>query len=211
MDSTARTTPPTEASRADLTPDAVLQLLADGNRRFVDRSTLSRDDLQDVTATSTGQYPFAALLSCVDSRVPVEKVFDLGIGDVFSARVAGNVLDDDLLGSLEFACALAGSKAIVVLGHTACGAVKGALAGAELGHLTGLLARITPAIEDVCGSPTQPDATPDVVDAVVHRNVERVVEQVRTQSEVLRDLESKGTIRMVGAVYDISSGVVAFL
>jgi carbonic anhydrase len=143
--------------------------------------------------------------------VPVEKVFDLGIGDVFSARVAGNVLDDDLLGSLEFACALAGSKAIVVLGHTACGAVKGALAGAELGHLTGLLARITPAIEDVCGAPTQPGATPDVVDAVVHRNVERVVEQVRTQSEVLRDLESRAEIRIVGAVYDISSGVVEFL
>lgn len=212
MTGPARPTPPTEASRAELTPDDVLDLLAAGNRRFVGGRSLKRDDLKDLAVTSSaGQHPIAAFLSCVDSRVPVEKVFDLGIGDVFSARVAGNVLDNDVLGSLEFACALAGSKAVVVLGHTECGAVMGALAGAELGHLTGLLSRITPAIEDVCGSPTQPDAPAAVVNAVMRRNVERVVDQVRNRSEVLRDLEARGAIRIVGWVVDISSGEVVQL
>lgn len=207
---TARPTPPTNESRAPLSPDDVLALLEEGNRRFLDGTLLERDHKQHVAATASGQYPLAAVLSCIDSRVPVETVFDLGIGDVFSARVAGNVLAEDVLGSFEFATQLAGAKLVLVLGHTSCGAVKGAVEGAELGHLTGLLEKITPAVVDVCGTPTVESAGSDVIDAVARRNVERVLTEIRSRSGILADLEGSGDIRMAGAIYDVRSGAVDF-
>ncbi len=203
-------TPPTNDSRARLSPDDVLAILADGNHRFLSGTPLGRDHREHVAATASGQYPLAAVLSCIDSRVPVETVFDLGIGDIFSARVAGNVLDEDLLGSLEFATQLAGAKLLLVLGHTSCGAVKGAVEGAELGHLTGLLEKITPAVIDVCGTPTAQGVGADVIDAVARRNVERVVSEMRSRSSVLSGLEARGEVRMAGAFYDVRTGTVEF-
>lgn len=205
---TSRPMPPTNESRGPLSPDDVLALLVEGNRRFLNGAPLARDHKAHVTATASGQHPLAAVLSCIDSRVPVETIFDLGIGDVFSARMAGNVLDEDLLGSLEFATQLSGAKLVLVLGHTSCGAVEGAVAGAELGHLTGLLQKITPAVVDVCGTPTVASAGSDVIDAVARRNVERVLMELRLRSAILANLEATSQIRIAGAMYDVRSGAV---
>jgi carbonic anhydrase len=205
---TSRPMPPTNESRGPLSPDDVLALLVEGNRRFLSGAPLARDHKAHVTATASGQHPLAAVLSGIDSRVRVETIFDLGIGDVFSARMAGNVLDEDLLGSLEFATQLSGAKLVLVLGHTSCGAVEGAVAGAELGHLTGLLQKITPAVVDVCGTPTVASAGSDVIDAVARRNVERVLMELRLRSAILANLEATSQIRIAGAMYDVRSGAV---
>lgn len=199
----------TPASQAELTPEAALTELRQGNARFVAGTPMERDLLQQVRATADGQYPFAVVLGCIDSRVPVETVFDQGVGDVFAARVAGNVVNDDILGSMEFACNLAGSKAVVVLGHTSCGAVKGAISDARLGNLTGLVQKIEPAVQAVDGERDASNA--EYVDAVAETNVRQVLDQIRADSPVLAGMEADGSIALVGAMYDVASGEVRFL
>ncbi|PCE62906.1 carbonic anhydrase family protein [Sediminicola luteus] len=203
----------TKETQAGMTPSSALNMLKEGNQRFVDNKQGSRALLEQVAQTSTGQYPFATVLSCIDSRVPAEMVFDQGIGDIFSARVAGNIVNGDLLGSMEFACKLAGTKLIVVLGHTACGAVKGACDHAELGNLTGLLNKIQPAVNAV-SSPEDPaertSKNLDFVNTVAEKNVELTMADIRNQSPVLKEMEDNGEIAIIGAMYDIASGGVTF-
>jgi len=201
-----------KSEQAAMTPDAVLADLKAGNARFVDGQLTLQDWLGQAETTAKGQYPKAVILGCVDSRVPVEIVFDQAIGDVFVARVAGNFVNDDILGSMEFGTAVAGSKLVVVLGHTSCGAVKGAIDGAELGHLTQLLAKIHPAIkavvqadEDVSSSNTS------LVNRVIEENVRLTVRAITEQSDVMAEAVKRGDLKVVGAVYDIESGIVTWL
>jgi carbonic anhydrase len=202
---------PTKEAQTAMTPDAALAALKAGNSRFVTGHPQPRNFQADVKATATGQYPFAVVLSCVDSRQPIEIVLDQGIGDIFSARVAGNVLDDDMLGSMEFACKVAGAKLIAVIGHTNCGAVKGAIDKVELGNLTGLLGKIQPAIEVVPA-----DASPRTsknhafVDHVAEANVRLAMKQIRERSAVLREMMDQGKIGLAGGIYDLASGEVKF-
>ncbi|GJM22259.1 MAG: hypothetical protein DHS20C15_21740 [Planctomycetota bacterium] len=206
--------PHSKLSRATLTPDAVLQLLRDGNERFVSGNPVARAHDADIAATSGGQFPLAIVLGCIDSRVPVELLLDVGVGDVFSARVAGNVVNNDMLGSVEFACKVAGAKLIVVLGHSRCGAVMGACDGVELGHLTSLLGRIRPAAEAVrerLGRPEADSTDAEFVQAVALENVSRSIAELRARSAVIKEQLDAGEIRAVGAVYDVSSGRVTFL
>lgn len=198
----------TKDQQTQTTPEAALARLVAGNTRFVAGSAEARDLMAEVKTTAGGQHPVAVVLSCIDSRVSAELVFDQGVGDIFSARVAGNVLNGDILGSMEFACQLAGAKLIVVLGHTACGAVKGACAGAELGHLTGLLEKIAPSVSAAEAMPDLADA--DRVDTVARLNVAHVAEAIVAESAVLRDLVKAGTVQVVGAMYDVATGAVAF-
>ena len=193
-------------SRPGETPaDALAQLQA-GNRRFVEGRLNVRDVVALRRATAGGQHPFAIVLSCIDSRCPAEVIFDQGIGDIFSARVAGNVLDDDILGSLEFACQVAGAKLIAVVGHSNCGAVKGACSGVQLGHLTGLLAKIQPAV----AATTAPPGTPAQFQAVAEANVRRVLALIRESSPVLDGLIRRGEVGLVGGMYDLGGGEVQF-
>lgn len=196
-------------TQAIVTPSEAVALLKEGNERFATSRPTERDWLADVDATASSQFPYAAVLGCIDSRVPVETVFDQGIGDLFVARIAGNVLNDDILGSLEFACKIAGAKTIVVLGHTACGAVGGCVDRTDLGSLTGLLKKIEPAI--AMAEVEMPRDTPGFVDRVAEINVELVVEGIRGRSKVLADLEDAGTIAIAGALYDVATGRVRFL
>ena len=200
-------------TQASITPARAQEMLVEGNRRFLERSPEERDLLEQVRLTSGGQAPFAVILSCIDSRVPAEIVFDQGIGDVFSARIAGNFVNDDLLGSMEFATKVAGAKLVLVLGHTACGAVKGACDGVELGHLTTMLAKIQPAVEAVA-EPTdaaqRTSGNAAFVQAVVEKNVDLTVAEIRSRSSLLREQEEAGEIAIVGAVYDVASGRVEF-
>lgn len=200
----------TAEEQAAMTPDQVIADLKAGNERFVARSLTPRDYTAKVIKTSEGQYPKAVVLSCLDSRVPVEIVFDQGIGDIFVGRVAGNFENVDMLGSMEFATKLAGSKAIVVMGHTGCGAIKGAMAGAEMGNLTPTLANITPAVQDVPGAMGAADDAA-MVGKVVEANVRRTVRDIRNRSQVLAEMIDAGDIKVVGAVYDLSSGKVTWL
>jgi len=201
----------TREQRDKLTPDAVLALLERGNERFRTGTTQPHDYLAQKRATAGGQYPAAAILSCVDSRAPAEIILDARIGDVFVARIAGNIVNDDLLGSLEFACAAAGAKVVLVIGHTACGAVKGAIDGVELGHLTALLGKIRPAVAatEYAGERTSTNA--DFVDAVARTNVMRTVQDIRQRSGVLAGLEKDGKIRIAGSMYHLLGGRVEFL
>lgn len=202
----------TEATQAAATPESVLEWLRSSQERFANGSATSRDWQSQVRATAGGQYPLAAFVSCIDSRVPPEIVFDLGIGDAFAARTAGNVVDGDVLGSLEFATKVAGVKAVVVLGHSACGAVKGACDGVELGHLTGLLAKIAPAVEEASGgNPTPGGDDPDLVQRAVEANVRNVVDAVTRSSPVIAELRDSGEVAVVGAVYDVATGRVDWL
>jgi len=203
----------TKETQAVMTPESSIQALKDGNQRFVDNTQISRDLLDQVSDTSTGQYPFATVLSCIDSRVSSELIFDQGIGDIFSVRIAGNFVNEDILGSMEFACKLAGTKVIVVLGHTACGAVKGACDHARLGNLTALINKIEPAVEAV----TEPkdeslrnSKNIDFVNTVAAKNVEMTIENIRKQSPVLAEMEKDGDIKIVGGMYDINNGGVTF-
>ncbi len=200
----------TKETQQALSPQAALEILKEGNARFVNKKQVNRDLLQQVNETSGGQYPFTAILSCIDSRVPVEIVFDQGIGDVFSARVAGNIANEDLLGSIEYACKAAGSKLIVVLGHTGCGAVKGACDDVQFGNLTGLLDKIKPAVDGVQGFEDRSSANADFVQQVVEKNVALTLTNVREKSPVLKEMLDAGNIALVGAVYDVSSGKVDF-
>ena len=203
----------TAEQQARITPDQAVQLLRDGNKRFVENTKINRNLMEQVNQTSDGQYPFATILSCIDSRVSAELVFDQGIGDVFSIRIAGNIINKDILGSMEFASKVAGTKAIVVLGHTNCGAVKGACDGVELGNLTHLLDKITPAM-DLIDEPKEKSLRNskniDFVDAVANANVDRTVEMIRKNSPILAEMEQAGAIKIVSGMYDIQTGVVTF-
>ncbi len=200
-----------QEQRDRLTPDQVLELLQRGNERFRTGKMQPHDFLAQKRATIAGQHPAAVLLSCIDSRAPAEIIFDVGLGDTFNARIAGNVANDDLLGSLEFACAAAGAKVIVVMGHTSCGAIKGAIDNVELGHLTGLLAKIKPAVSATSYAGEHSSSNAEFVDAVARTNVRQTVEAIRSQSEVLAKLESAGKIKIVGSMYHLSGGRVEFL
>ena len=197
------------ASQAAVTPDAALTLLTDGNARFVAGTPVRRDYGDQIRATAAGQYPFAVVLGCIDSRVPIETVFDQGIGDIFSARIAGNIVNTELLGSMEFACQLAGAKLVVVLGHTSCGAVKGAISSARLGNLTQLVQKIEPAVEAIEGERDVNNA--DYVDGVAEENVRMVIAEIRRESSVLATMEQEREVRIVGGMYDVSTGVVRFI
>ena len=203
----------TAEQQARITPDQAVQLLRDGNKRFVENTKINRNLMEQVNQTSDGQYPFATILSCIDSRVSAELIFDQGIGDIFSIRIAGNIVNKDILGSMEFASKVAGTKAIVVLGHTNCGAVKGACDGVELGNLTHLLDKITPAmdlIDDPKEKSLRNSKNIDYVDAVANANVDRTVEMIRKNSPILAEMEQAGAIKIVSGMYDIQTGVVTF-
>lgn len=201
----------TREVQASITPDKALEMLKQGNQRFVSGQTTGRDFLAQVKQTSGGQFPFAAVVSCLDSRVPPEIVFDQGIGDLFVARVAGNFVNDDILGSLEYAARVAGARLIVIMGHTECGAVKGACDSAQLGLLTATLANINPAVNSVQGNyEPRSSKNTDFVQAVAEKNVELTMGKLRDRSVVLRGMLDKGEIGMVGAMYDVSTGKVQF-
>jgi carbonic anhydrase len=201
----------TKEQRDRLTPAQVLDELKKGNERFRAGAMVSRDYRAQQRSSAAAQFPACVALGCVDSRVPAEVIFDVGIGDMFSARIAGNVVNDDLLGSLEFACAVAGAKVIVLFGHTACGAVKGAIDDVEMGNLTGLLARIKPAITAAKSSGKASSKDAAYVDAVARSNVLLGLDGIRRRSPILADLEKKGTILIVGGMYDLSTGTLEFL
>ena len=203
----------TRETQATLTPQKALNFLEEGNIRFQNNLKANRNLLEQVNDTSNGQFPFATVLSCIDSRVSAELVFDQGLGDIFSVRIAGNFVNEDILGSMEFATKLAGTKVIVVLGHTACGAIKGACDDAKLGNLTALISKIKPAVRAVT-KPTDPSLRTsgniDFVNVVAEKNVYLTIENIRNQSPVLREMEDEGTIKIVGAMYDINDGSVTF-
>ena len=204
----------TKASQDAISPTKALELLKEGNQRFTAKQQVERDLNLQVEQTSTGQFPFATVLSCIDSRVPAELVFDQGIGDIFSVRIAGNFVNADILGSMEFASKLAGTKLILVLGHTACGAVKGACDHAELGNLTGMLDNIAPAVDAIVepsAAAERTSANIDFVNAVGTKNVELTIDRIREESPVLAEMEQTGEIQIVGGMYDIATGKVNFL
>lgn len=198
----------TKARRDAMSPDDVVQAMLNGNRRFLAGERRNRDFLAEMRTTASGQYPAACVLSCVDSRAAVEVICDLGIGDTFNARVAGNVVNDDILGSAEFACALSGAKLVVVMGHTSCGAIKGAIDGKRLGNLTLLLARIREAVETTKFEGDRTTANLEFVDAVAETNVKLAVATIRARSEVLAGMEKDGQIAVIGAMYDVASGEI---
>lgn len=201
----------TKDTQATTTPQTALQFLREGNYRFVNNLKAHRDLLQQVNETRDGQFPIAAVLSCIDSRTSAELIFDQGLGDIFSIRLAGNVVSEAVLGSMEFACKLAGSKLLVVLGHTKCGAIKGACEGVQLGNLTTLLNLIQPSVylERAAGGGASSD--PEFVHNVTHTHVRRSVESVVERSTVLRELIEDGQVGLIGAVYDVETGAVEFL
>jgi len=199
----------TKETQSALTPATALDLLKEGNARFVKKMHASRDLHEQVSDTSGGQYPFAVVLSCIDSRVPVELVFDQGIGDIFSARVAGNISNEDILGSIEYACKVAGSKVVMVLGHTSCGAVTSACKGVELGNITALLSKIQPAVQKVTQG--SGDTSPETVQKVVETNVLLTMDKMREDSPILAEMEQDGEISIVGAVYSVQDGSVSYL
>jgi carbonic anhydrase len=201
----------TKESQKSLTPKVALEYLLEGNNRFVNNLRYNRNLLQQVNETSEGQYPFAIILSCIDSRTSAELIFDQGLGDVFSVRVAGNVLNGDILGSMEFACQVAGSKLIMVLGHTKCGAVKGACSHVEMGHLTSLLEKVQPSVEKVQARDGADLGFDEMVEEVSRENVLHHMEEILQQSSVLRKMFRESKIGVVGAMYSVDSGEVEIL
>ena len=198
----------TKEKRDSMTPSQVIDELKKGNERFRAGKMAPRDYLAEKRSSASGQYPAAVILGCVDSRVPAEIIFDAGIGDLFSGRVAGNVVNDDMLGSMEFACAVSGAKLVLILGHTGCGAIRGAIDDVELGNLTGLLARIKPAIARTKFEGEKSSKNPAYVDAVALANVKLAIENTRRRSPTLEDLEKKGSIQISGAMYNLADGAV---
>mgnify|MGYP001311786456 FL=1 len=203
----------TKSTQALMTPKKALQSLKEGNERFQNRKREERNLIEQVKDTSEGQYPFATVLSCIDSRVSAELIFDQGIGDIFSIRIAGNFVNTDILGSMEFACKLAGTRLIIVLGHTSCGAVKGACDDAKLGNLTSMLAKIKPAVD----STTMPSeisirnsSNISFVNDVAVKNVELNIQNILNSSEVISEMVKNGEVKIIGAMYDVSSGAVNF-
>jgi carbonic anhydrase len=200
-----------QEDRDKLTPDQIMELMKQGNERFRSGKMLRHDYLAQKRASAAGQYPAAVILSCIDSRAPAEIIFDMGIGDTFNARIAGNIANDDLLGSLEFACAVAGAKLVLVMGHTACGAIKGAIDGAKLGNLTQLLDKIKPAVQATQYAGERNSKNYAFVDAVATTNVRLTLTEIRRRSEVLAGLEKDGKIKLAGSMYHLSGGRVEFL
>jgi len=200
----------TKAQRDKLSPEDILALMKKGNQRFYSGQRENHDFLAQQRASAKGQYPAAVLLSCIDSRAPAETILDLGIGDIFNSRVAGNVENPDILGSMEFACKVAGAKVVLVMGHTACGAIKGAIDNVELGNLTGLLARIKPAVAATTFAGERTSTNSAFVDAVARKNVELVMEGIRRDSPALADMEAHGAVKIAGAMYNLETGVVDF-
>jgi carbonic anhydrase len=203
----------TRETQATMTPQKSLDYLKEGNIRFQNNLKANRNLLEQVKDTSEGQFPFATILSCIDSRVSAELVFDQGLGDIFSVRIAGNFVNTDILGSMEFACKLAGTKLIVVLGHTACGAVKGACDDAKLGNLTSMLSKIKPAVEAVAepkDASLRNSSNPEFVDNVASKNVLLAINNIMKDSPVLAEMANNGDIKIVGAMYDINTGAVDF-
>jgi carbonic anhydrase len=204
----------TRETQETMTPDKALQYLVEGNDRFVNNLKAHRNLLEQVNETSEGQFPFATILSCIDSRVSAELIFDQGLGDIFSIRIAGNFINEDILGSMEFASKLAGTKLIMVLGHTSCGAIKGACDHVRMGHLTNLVNKIEPAVyetKEPKDESLRNSSNLEFVDAVSHRNVERSLENIRERSAILAQMEKKGEIKLVGAMYDLSTGEVTLV
>lgn len=203
----------TKETQATMTPQKSLQFLKEGNQRFQNNLRANRNLLQQVNETTHGQFPFATILSCIDSRVSAELVFDQGLGDIFSVRIAGNFVNEDILGSMEFASKLAGTKLIVVLGHTSCGAVKGACDDAKLGNLTAMLEKIKPAVKAV-KLPEDPglrnSKNLEFVDKVAEKNVNLTIDRILKESDVLAEMQNNGEILIVGAMYDVHTGAVQF-
>lgn len=200
----------TKAQRDAMTPDDVIAMMKRGNERFRAGKLQTHDYLAQKRASVKGQYPAAVILSCMDSRAPAEIILDAGIGDTFNARVAGNIVNDDLLGSLEYACAVAGSKVVLVMGHTSCGAIKGAIDGAKLGNLTGLLDKIKPAVDATKFDGERTSKNDAFVDAVAATNVRQAIDEIRRRSDVLAGLEKDGKIKIVGSMYHLVGGKVEF-
>ena len=203
----------TKETQAIITPQKAIDLLREGNQRFQQRSMAERNLIEQVNDTTNGQFPFATILSCIDSRVSSELIFDQGIGDIFSVRIAGNFVNEDILGSMEFACKLAGTKLVLVLGHTSCGAVKGACDHARLGNLTALINKIEPAVEAVkepSDEQLRNSKNIDFVNSVAEKNVQLTIENIRKESPVLKEMEDNNEIMIVGGMYDISNGSVTF-
>lgn len=202
----------TQSAQKAITPGEALQKLKEGNVRFVSGKPVKRNYPAQVKETSKGQYPYASVVSCLDSRTSTELIFDQGIGDVFNARVAGNIVNPDILGSLEFASKAAGSKLIAVVGHTSCGAVKGACDHVELGNLTGLLNKIEPAVAATpsVGGADRSSKNAEFVDAAAEQNVRKTISNIRRMSPVLSQMEKEGEIQIVGGMHDVSTGTVAF-
>ena len=201
----------TKELQESISPSKALELLKDGNQRFVSNLKINRNLLQQANETSDGQHPFAVILSCIDSRTSAELIFDQGLGDVFSVRIAGNIINEDILGSMEFGCKVAGSKIIVVLGHTKCGAVKGACDHVEMGNLTALLTKIRPAVDDeVTVKENRNSGNSIFVEKVSAINVKRTVKAIMERSPILKEMIESGQIGIVGGTHDISTGEVEF-
>ena len=201
----------TKEMQTAITPSMALELLKEGNKRFVNNLKVNRNLLQQANETSDGQHPFAVILSCIDSRTSAELIFDQGLGDVFSVRIAGNIINEDILGSMEFGCKVAGAKIIVVLGHTKCGAVKGACDHVEMGNLTALLTKIRPAVEDEMTTVgNRNSGNIDFVEKVATINVKRTVKAIMERSPIIKEMFENGTIGIIGGMHDISTGQVTF-
>lgn len=201
----------TKEMQTAITPAMALELLKDGNKRFVNNLKLNRNLLQQANETSDGQHPFAVILSCIDSRTSAELIFDQGLGDIFSVRIAGNIINEDILGSMEFGCKVAGSKIIVVLGHTKCGAVKGACDHVEMGNLTALLSKIRPAVDDeTTTTENRTSKNAEFVENVATINVKRTVKAIMERSSILKEMIESGAIGIVGGTHNISTGEVKF-
>lgn len=201
----------TKEMQAEITPQIALELLKKGNERFMNNLKINRNLLQQANETSDGQHPFAVILSCIDSRTSAELIFDQGLGDIFSVRIAGNILNEDILGSMEFACKVAGSKIIVVLGHTKCGAVKGACDHVEMGNLTALLSKIRPAVEDELTTKENRNSNNgEFVEKVATINVKRTVKSILERSPILKEMKESGQIDVIGGTHDIATGQVTF-
>jgi carbonic anhydrase len=205
----------TQEAQQALTPEEILEGLKEGNQRFVSNNLTQQDYQAQVEKTSSGQYPEAVVIACIDSRVPVESIFDKSIGDIFVARVAGNFVNEDILGSTEFGTAVAGSKVVVVMGHEHCGAVKSAIDDVEMGNITAMLSKIRPAVEisedEYEGEGEMTSSNDDYVTHVVNTNVRYTIEQMRERSEIIAELERNGEVVIAGAFYDLDTGVVTFL
>ena len=198
-------------SQSTMTPSMAMEILKDGNKRFVSNLKFNRNLLQQVNETCDGQWPFATVLSCIDSRTSAELIFDQGLGDIFSVRIAGNIVNEDILGSMEFACKIAGSKFIVVLGHTKCGAVKGACDHVEMGNLTTLLSKLQPAVdEETVTKSDRNSKNSEFVENVATINVRRIVNEVMQRSPILNEMIQSGEIGICGAMYNVETGVVDF-
>ena len=198
-------------TQSAITPQIAFDTLKEGNKRFVNNLKYNRNLLQQVNDTRDGQWPFAVILSCIDSRTSAELIFDQGLGDIFSVRIAGNIANEDILGSMEFACKVAGSKLIVVLGHTKCGAVKGACDHVEMGNLTALLSKLRPAVDDETLTKKERNSSnSEVVETVASINVRRTVDAIRDRSHILHEMIEKGEIGICGAMYNVETGVVEF-